>query len=116
MKTKTIYEAVNGRPFDTEEACEKYEIFLDNREVIRETINNFFKDVNNYDYVTPGKWTPYYCPSIDENFKLIILDYEGGPELYEDFNIDEMAMENLEIELNKRYGIEPNYPANYWGK
>lgn len=85
-------------------------------ELVREEINVFLSDVNNYDYVVAGHFKPHYCSHVYEDFDITILSSEGGKALYEDCNLDFAKMCKFELELEAKYGLKPKYPSYYWGQ
>jgi hypothetical protein len=114
--TTTVYRAEDGKEFLDKDDCARYELFNLNLEQVREEINEFFADVNNYDYVVPGHFNPHYCSRIDEHFQLTILESRSGSTLWENFQVDFNKMMRFECKLQEKYGLRPKYPAKYWGK
>lgn len=120
----TQYEAKNGRRFDTEENCFKYEKFLelsDNLELIRDEVNEFLSNSDNYaDWVKHSK-VMHYCNSVrvDDDFDIaleILYSKNSCYQLDEDFCIDQNKWHKFLDKYKQDYYTRVSEPTYYWGK
>ena len=128
MKTVNItqYEAKNGVRFNDKNSCIKYEKFLelsDNLELIRDDVNQFLSDPDNYaDWRRSNMNSKnfHYCSNVwvgEKSMSLEILYNKNSHyQLDENFCVDQTKwyrfLKKYEIEFYTKINV-PNY---YWCK
>ena len=120
------YEAKNGARFDDEKSCSEYEKFLDlsnNLELIRDEVNEFLSNSDNYD-----NWIKYsnsninhYCNSVrvEDDFDVvleILYSKSSHYQLDEDFCINQNKWYKFLDKYKREYYTEVSVPTYYWAK
>jgi len=133
MKEIKRYQTEDNCVFDTKEAAIQHEIFLSyGLENLRNDINDFLKEKDNYDEWTRNYWKKHgreeefnlgfhFCASISKanhnNYDLTIYDTEESEiELDENFNIDMDKWHKFKKDIKNRFGINIRTPIYYWSK
>ena len=124
MKTvnSVQYEAANGVRFDTEQSCVEYEKFLelsDNLELIRDEVNEFLSNSDNYD--DWAKDVNHYCNSVrvDAEFDIvleILYSKSSHYQLDEDFCINQTKWYKFLDKYKQDYYTRVSIPTFYWGE
>ena len=127
----TQYQANDGRIFESEKDCKNYELFIEksNLDKVNEYINNFLKDISNYnegskDYII--EYNDYYvCYDISKKFDKEGIyyikmgtrnDIDRYIEIDEDFTIDYDKWSKFEKEFKEKFKGSLEIPYWYWSK